>query len=58
MVWINVKKKKKKKYLSLVVVYGMDPRVGQSLDGRFCFSSKLCLCNSFHGYFVPLSKKE
>jgi hypothetical protein len=34
--------------------YGMDPRVGQSLDGpSFCLSSKLCLYNSFHGYFVP-----
>jgi hypothetical protein len=37
----------------------MDPQVGQSLDGPyFCFSSKLCLCNSFHGYFVPHSKKD
>ena len=26
----------------------------QSLDGpSFCLSSRLCLCNSFHGYFVP-----
>jgi hypothetical protein len=33
--------------------------VGQSLDGLFfCLSSKLCLCNSFYGYFVPHSKKE
>jgi hypothetical protein len=23
----------------------------------FCLSSNLCLCNSFHGYFVPNSKK-
>jgi hypothetical protein len=23
----------------------------------FCLSSKLCLCNSFHGCFVPNSKK-
>ena len=37
----------------------MDPRVGQSLDGPFfCLSSKLCLCNSLRGYFVPHSKKE
>jgi hypothetical protein len=32
----------------------MGPQVGQSLDGpSFRLSSKLCLCNSFHGYFVP-----
>jgi hypothetical protein len=31
----------------------------QSLDGpSFHLSSKLCLCNSFHGYFVPYSKEE
>jgi hypothetical protein len=37
----------------------MDPQVGQSLDGpSFCPSSELCLCNSFHEYFVPHSKKE
>jgi hypothetical protein len=36
--------------------YGMDPRVWQSLDGlSFHFSSKICLCNSFHEYFVPSS---
>jgi hypothetical protein len=30
----------------------------QSLDGpSFCLSSKLCLCNSFHGCSVPKSKK-
>ena len=41
----------------LLVVYGMDPWVGQSLDGpSFSLSSELC--NSFHGYFVPHSKKE
>ena len=35
----------------------MDPQVGQSLDGpSFSLSSELC--NSFHGYFVPHSKKE
>ena len=38
--------------------YGMDPWIWQSLDGlSFCLSSKLCLCNSFHGCFVPNSKK-
>jgi hypothetical protein len=37
--------------------YGMDPWIWQSLDGpSFCLSSKLCLCNSFHGCFVPNSK--
>jgi hypothetical protein len=35
--------------------YGMDAQVWQSLDGHL--SSKLCLCNSFHGCFVPNSKK-
>jgi hypothetical protein len=35
------------------------PRVGQSLNGSsLCLSSKLCLCNSFHGCFVPFSKEE
>jgi hypothetical protein len=38
--------------------YGMDPRMWQSLDGpSFFLSSKICLCNSFHGCFVPNSKK-
>jgi hypothetical protein len=38
--------------------YGMDPWVRQSLDGpSFRHSSKLCLCNSFHGCFVPNSKR-
>ena len=38
--------------------YGMDPWIWQSLDGpSFRHSSKLCLCNSFHGCFVPNSKK-
>jgi hypothetical protein len=42
----------------LVVVYGMDPQVGQSLEGHsFSFCSILCLCNSFHGYFAPPSRK-
>jgi hypothetical protein len=41
-----------------MVDYGMDPRMGQSLRGRsFCLISKLCLCNSLHGYFVPHSKE-
>ena len=36
--------------------YGMDPQVWQSLDGPFFhLSSKHC--NSFHGCFVPNSKK-
>jgi hypothetical protein len=47
------------KFLGLVVVYGMDPQVGQSLGGlSFHLSSELCLCNSVHGYFVPHSKTE
>ena len=38
--------------------YGMDPQVWQSLDGpSFRLSSKHCLCNSFHGCFVPNYKK-
>jgi hypothetical protein len=45
--------------LGLVVVYEMGPWVGQSLDGpSLGLSSELCLCNSFHGYFVPHSKEE
>jgi hypothetical protein len=44
--------------LCLEADYGMDPWVWQSLDGLFFhLSSKLCLCNSFHGCFVPNSKK-
>jgi hypothetical protein len=39
--------------------YGMYPRIWQSLDGpSFRLSSKLCLCNSFHGCFVLNSKKR
>ena len=35
------------------------PTVGQSLEDPFyCLSSELCVCNSFHGYFVPNSKKD
>jgi hypothetical protein len=38
--------------------YGMDPQIWQSLDGpSLHLSSKICLCNSFHGCFVPNSKK-
>ena len=38
--------------------YGVDPQISQSLDGPyFHLSSKLCLCNSFHGCFIPNSKK-
>ena len=38
--------------------YGVDPWIWQSVDDpSFCLSSKLCLCNSFHGCFVPNSKK-
>jgi hypothetical protein len=37
----------------------VDLQVGQSLDGpSFHLSSRLCLCNSFHGYFVPYSRDE
>jgi hypothetical protein len=44
--------------LCLVVDYGMDPWVGQSLHSpSFHLSSKLCLCNSLYGYFVPHSKE-
>jgi hypothetical protein len=44
--------------LCLEADYGMDPQMQQSLDGpSFHLSSKLCLCNSFHGCFVPNSKK-
>jgi hypothetical protein len=33
--------------------------VGQSRYGySFRLCPELCLCNSFHGYFVPHSKKE
>jgi hypothetical protein len=43
--------------LGLVVVYGMDSPVGQSLDSPFfCLSSEFCLCISLHDYFIPYSK--
>ena len=42
-----------------VVDYGMDSQVGQFLDCcSFSLCSELCLCNSFHVYFVPPSKKD
>jgi hypothetical protein len=45
--------------LGLVTVDGMDPQVGQSLDGlSFCLFSMLCLSISSHGYFVSPSKKD
>jgi hypothetical protein len=44
-------------WLVLVVVYGMDPQVGQSLDGH-SFSLCFTLCNSFDEYFIPPSKKD
>ena len=44
--------------LGLVVIYRMDPHVGQSIDGHsFRVCSTLCLYNSFHGDFVPHSKE-
>jgi hypothetical protein len=37
-----------------------DGSLGESLwmVPSYSLSSELCLCNSFHGYFVPHSKKE
>jgi hypothetical protein len=36
----------------------MDPRIWQFLDGpSFRHSSKLCLCNSFHGCFFPILRR-
>jgi hypothetical protein len=47
------------KCLTLVIVYKMDPQVGQSFSGHsFSLRSTLCLCNSFYGYFDPPSKKD
>jgi hypothetical protein len=38
--------------------YGMYPWIWQSLDGpSFCLSSKLCLCNSFHGWLFPILRR-
>ena len=46
-------------FLGLVSVYGMDPQVGQSLDGlSISFCSTLCLHISSCEYFVPPSKKD
>jgi hypothetical protein len=43
--------------MGLVVVYGTDPQVGQSLDGcAFSLCSELCLCNYFNWHFLPPSK--
>jgi hypothetical protein len=45
-------------YQRLEADYGMDPQIWQSLDSPFfCLSSKLYLCNTFYGCFVPNSKK-
>ena len=41
------------------LIMGWIPRWGSLwIVHPFCLSSKLCLCNSFHGYFVPYSKEE
>ena len=38
--------------------YGMDSQVWQSQDDHsFGLCSTLSLCNSFHGYFVPLLRR-
>jgi hypothetical protein len=43
----------------LVVVYGKYHRVGQLVnDLAFSLYSEICLCNSFHRYFVPHFKKD
>jgi hypothetical protein len=42
-----------------LIMMRIDPLMGQSLDGpSFHLSSKLCLCNSFHRYFIPYSREE
>jgi hypothetical protein len=47
------------KCLGLVIVYVMDPEVGQSRDDHpFSLCSTLCFSNSSHGYYVPPSKKD
>jgi hypothetical protein len=44
--------------LRLAADYQMDPWIRSSLDGpSFSLSSKLCLCNFFHGCFVSNFKK-
>jgi hypothetical protein len=42
---------------SVWVWWGGSPG-GAVLGPFFCLSSEFCLCNSFHGYFDPHSKKE
>ena len=45
--------------LHLVTVYGMDPQVGQSLDGlSFSLCSILCVRICFHEYFVSLLRTK
>jgi hypothetical protein len=45
--------------LVLVVIYEMDPQVEKSQDGHsFSLCSELCVCNFFHGLFVPPSEKD
>jgi hypothetical protein len=42
-----------KHLLASIIVYGLDPQVGQSLEGHsFSLYFTICLCNPFHGYFV------
>jgi hypothetical protein len=39
-------------------IWGMDPQVGQSLDGlSFILCSTLCLCNSFYGILFHLLRR-
>ena len=46
------------KCLGLVIVYEMDPKVGQSLDGHsFSLCSTLCLCNPSMGILFPLLRR-
>ena len=37
---------------------GWFPDVAVSDCPFFCLSSELCLCNSFHGYFVPILRRN
>jgi hypothetical protein len=44
--------------LGLVTVYGMDPQVGQCLDGfSFSLCSTICLCISSRGILFPLLRR-